>query len=437
MLSIKKDPSEIVALVADYGSFESLAVKLSETFAKVYYNTPSNSEFHDLKECVKGDGVPGIERVDGIITSETMKEVDLFIFPDIGYGGEQEYLRNDCGKLVWGSMGADEYELYRTRFLKLVKDLGLAVPISKTIRGLTALREHLREVKDKWVKINRYRANRETFHHIDYAHSLSILDDMAVQFGGMQEYVIFVVQDPITHAQEIGYDFLSVDGQWPDSAFSGYEGKNECYLGSLLDYEKLPEQVREVNEALTPLLRDYQYRNFIATEIRSKDGVPHYIDPTNRMPGQTGEQLLETCTNLAEMILRGSTGELIKPEWAAKFAAEVTLHYKDCPDNGWKVMRIPEKVEQWVKLYHYSRTEDGLFHFPPHGTDEVGIVMGLGDTIEESIQHLKDNLELLKDEPVSAKLDGFVDLIKEIDKAEEAGMEFTDQQIPEPEIVIK
>lgn len=433
---MNKAHEEIVALVADYGSFESLAVKLSETFGKVYYNTPSNSEFHDLKECVKGDGVPGIERIDGIITHDTMKEVDLFIFPDIGYCGEQDYLRNDCGKLVWGHGGMDEYELYRTKFLKLVKDLGLAVPESKIVRGLTALREHLNTVQDKWVKVNRYRANRETFHHIDYAHSLSILDDMAVQFGGLQEYVVFVVQDPIIHAQEIGYDFLTVDGQWPSSAFSGYEGKNECYLGSLLEYDKLPEPVREVNEALTPLLREYQYRNFIATEIRNKDGVPHYIDPTNRMPGQTGEQLLETCTNLALMILKGADGELIEPEWAAKFAAEVTLHFKDCPENGWKVMRIPEKVERWVKLYHYAQTEDGLFHFPPHGTDEVGIVMGLGDTIKEAIQKLKDNLELLKDEPVSAKMEGFVDLLKEIEEAEQSGMTFTDQEVPDPATVL-
>jgi carbamoylphosphate synthase large subunit len=99
-------------------------------------------------------------------------------------------------------------------------------------------------------------------------------------------------------------------------------------------------------------------------------------------------------------------------------------------------MRIPEKVERWVKLYHYAQTEDGLFHFPPHGTDEVGIVMGLGDTIKEAIQKLKDNLELLKDEPVSAKMEGFVDLLKEIEEAEQSGMTFTDQEVPDPATVL-
>jgi len=37
---------------------------------------------------------------------------------------------------------------------------------------------------------------------------------------------------------------------------------------------------------------------------------------------------------------------------------------------------------------------------------------------------------------VDAATDGLVELLKEINKAEEEGMEFTDKPVPEPEMVV-
>src|SRR5208282_1564590 len=167
-----------------------------------------------------------------------------------------------------------------------------------------------------------------------------------------------LVQDNLPTDIEIGYDGWSVDGRFPKQTFQGYEKKNELYLGSMLDYDKLPKQVIEVNEAISDVLRRYGYRNFIATEIRVVDDKPFFIDPTMRMPGQTGEQLLETCSNLPEVILAGAGGELLDPQFDHLFAAEATLHYTDHTD-GWKVLDIPEYVRKWFKGYHYCMG-DGL-----------------------------------------------------------------------------
>lgn len=428
-----KDVQEVTACVVDYGSFLSLAEKLGETMVKVYYYSPFEQEFLGVEKCVIGDGLEKVEREDEFLDPEALSTIDLFVFPDIGYKGLQRHLR-DLGKAVWGSMGANDLEVYRTRFLKTIEELGLPMVNSVRCVGVTALSDHLKEVKNKWVKINRYRENMETWKHLDYEHSIPMLRKLATDFGGVADRVVFIVQDEIPDAQEIGYDGWSIDGWYPDVSTQGYELKNKLYLGSVLPYDELPESVRLVNEKMSPVLESYGYRNFVATEIREQDGTPYFIDPTLRMPGQTGEQLLESCVNLADVIWQGANGITIKPEFAAKFVAEATIHYSG--GDGWRVLRVPEQVKRWTKLYHYCQ-DGGLYHFPPRKIDEVGVIIGMGDTIEEALTAVKENFEAFKDEPVRIEFDGFAELLKTIQEAEAAGLEFTDQKVPSPETVLE
>jgi hypothetical protein len=334
-------------------------------------------------------------------------------------------------------MGADELELYRTKFLKTVAGLGMQVIPYRTIKGLTNLALYLKENENKWVKINKFRQNMETWHHLDWDHSQGMLEYLALEFGGVKELVTFVVQDDIETDVEVGYDGWCIDGQYPDQCFQGYEAKNELYLGSLLKASEMPEAVQIVNEAMAPVLRKFGYRNDIATEIRQKDDDFYFIDPTMRMPGQTGEQCLETCSNKAEVIWHGAHGEVVQPEYVAKYAAEATMHYKGDCDDAWKTVRLPEGEERrWFKPCHYCMV-DGLCQFPPGANDEIGVVLGIGDTIEEAIDALKKNFELLKDEPVCIHDSGFVDLLESVHQAQAEGIHFTDDEIPKPSSVVE
>ena len=331
-------------------------------------------------------------------------------------------------------MGADCFELYRTRFMHMLKEVGLPLATSITITGLTNLSLHLREVDDKWIKINRFRDNMETWHHQDWPHSERKLEEMAIEFGGVKEHIIFVVQDTIPTDVETGYDGWFVNGQYPKVSFQGYEKKNELYLAAQTDYKDLPEAVLEVNEKIKPILKGYGYANAIASEIRVKDDVGFFIDPTFRWPGQSGEHFLESCTNLANVIWHGANGILIEGEFGNLFAAEATLHHGDRGED-WKVLSVPKSVEQWFKGYHYCIVDD-LYQFPPGKNDEVGVILGIGDTIEGAIDNLKEHLEEFKDEPVSAKIEGFKDLIESINEAEKEGIEFSDHEIPSPAEVL-
>lgn len=435
-----KSLQEISAIVIDYGSFPCLADMLGRHMAKCCYYTPYETEYREIARCCLGDGFHRFQRVDDFMSPDVFDSIDLWVFPDIGFGGLQRYLRKQ-GKLVWGSMGASDLELYRTRFLNVVQGAGLPVVKSVKLRGLSKLAEHLKGCEDQWVKINRYRADMETWHHLDYEHSKRELERLSMQFGPMREHVVFVVQESINGTEEepvleVGFDGWSVDGEFPAECYQGYEAKNELYLGSLLKYGDMPDAVRAVNQAMAPALREFGYRNFWATEIRVKGDDFYFIDPTARMAGQTMEHLMETCENLAEVIYEGAQGNLIEAEFAAPFAAEATLHHKvQNACAGWKTLRVPKEIERWVKPYRCCMI-DGAYQFPPLMNDELGVVCGLGDSIEEAIQSLKNNFEPLEKEPVEIHPAGFADLLKQIQDAEEAGVMFSDQPVPDPQDVL-
>lgn len=434
-----KSVEEVTACVCDYGTFISVAEKLAETCTKVYFHSPYEVEYQAARTCLRGFGLDKVERLDEFLDPVVLKTIDLFVFPDIGFGGIMRHLRDDLGKAVWGHMGANDIELYRDMFLEVLKDVGLPIIHSERIVGLTKLAEYLTKNENKWVKINRFRGNMETWHHSDYAHSQRMLDSLAVTFGGAKENVVFVVQDDIKSELEIGYDGWSIDGQFPSHSFQGYEKKNELYLGSVLANEDLPEEILTVNEAMGPVLKEYGYRGWWATEIRV-NGEPYFIDPTPRMPGQTGEHQLETITNFADVIWQGANGNLIKPEFEWKFAAEATLHWdlksKD-PSiiDQWKTFDVPKGVERWLKPYHYCKL-NGVYNCVGENTDEIGVMIGVGNSTQEAIDHLRANLKAIKGIPVTANTDGFVDLLEMIKDAEKQGIRFGGK-IPKPETILK
>lgn len=433
-----KSVEEITACVVDYGTFTALAEKFAETMKVVYYHSPVEKEYQDIKDAMTGEGLPKLKKLFDFFDPEIFNTIDLFIFPDIGYGGLQRYLRS-IGKMVWGSNGADELELYRDLFINILKEVGLPTVKSKTIVGLTALGKYLKQVDKKWIKINCYRENMETWYHLNFEHSIRKLECLAVVFGGAKEQVTFVVQDEIESDTECGYDGWCIDGQFPSKSFQGYEKKNELYLGALLDNNDIPKEITYINEKMSSVLKEYKYRNWWATEIRVSEDIPYFIDPTARHPGQTGEHQWETCTNLAEVVWLGANGIMIEPEFSHDFAVEATLHYEaslgsSAISQEWKILEIPKEVLKWFKPYHYCMI-DGIYHFLPNKKDEVGVVLGVGNSIKESIDHLKKNLELLKSLPVYANIGGFVSLLESIIEAQKHSIKFADK-IPDPKSVI-
>ena len=432
-----KEISQITAAFCDHeGIYYALAEKLSKSYKRVLYWDPTEEAFDTVNQAVIGDSHPEnekLERVDDILLRK--REVDLWIFPDSKGAGMQQDLIEQ-GKAVWGSRRSIFLEHSRETFLKVLEDIGFEVPRFKRVIGMTALREYLKPRDNQIVKISRFRGTMETKKWRSWDDDEAWLDLMAVKLGGVKNIWPFLVFESIDTPLELGGDTYCVRGQFPDRMMDGYEFKDKGYFGAFKSTADLPAQTQAVLEAFSSILAKAEATNFWSMEIRVKDDHFYFIDPTPRAPLPASASQMEMYTNLPTIIAAGAEGELVQPEAAGKFAAEsvLTTH---CSAPQWPSVRVPEEIEQWVKLGGICKV-DGRAWFPPVRNDtgdEIGWLVAIGDTPLETVETLLGYKNLLPD-GVEANTDSLIDLLKEIHQAEAEGIEFTRMKLPRPETVV-
>lgn len=427
-----KSLSDITACVVDNGLFVPLALKLAQTYKRVLYMTNCKKGFANLNERIIGDGYAEVERIKDFWPIK--RDIDLFIFPDIEDSGLQLELESQ-GFPVWGSRTGDSYEMNRELFMKTLSELDLEVPNFTKVTGLTELSEHLLDKEDKYLKISEYRGTMETFHWRSWREDEGFLDSMAVKLGPAKELLPFLVFDAIETDLEIGGDTYCVDGQFPSLMVNGLEWKDKGYLGAVTKREDMPEHIQQVMEAFAPLLKNAGYKNAWSIELRVKDDKAYPTDPCHRFPCPANGAQMELLTNQPEIIWAGAHGELVEAEMGDDFAAECVLTSKS-EKHSWGVVDFPKELRPHIKCGG-SCEIDGRICFPPddsHG-DEIGWLVATGDSIESVADTMKEYAALLPD-GVSANTQSLFDLLKEAHSAEEQGIEFGDDKIPEPEIAL-
>lgn len=427
-----KDVSNVSALIVDHGLFLPLAHKLSETYKRVFYYTFWEEGFPTLNKAIIGDGYDNLERVDDLWS--VVPEIDLAVFPDIQHSGLQLHLE-DNGIPVWGSRTGDSLELNRQLFLKTLNQVGLDVAPHVIAKGLTELRDILKDKEDCYLKISKFRGSLETTHWRSWKLDEPLLDLLAVRFGPAKEILPFLVFDAIDTPLEIGGDTYCVDGQWPKQMLHGVEWKDKSYFASVQKTEAMPEPIQDILEAFAPVLKKYRYRNQWSMEVRVTDDSSYFIDPTCRGGLPSTASQMELWSNFADIIWHGANGELVEPEPAAQFSAEAALLLKG-DKHSWGVCEVPTELKQWMKLSGCCEI-DGRICFPPdesHG-EEIGWLVAIGNTPSETIDRIKQYAGMLPD-GVSANVESLADVLKEIHTEEQSGIEFSEQIVPEPETVI-
>jgi hypothetical protein len=429
-----KEISDLTVCVADHGTFFPVAQRLARDCRRVLYHRPSGEGFPTFAQVCLGNGHPDVEYADDIW--KIKKDVDLWVFPDVGDAGLQLELESQ-GRLVWGTKDADTLETMRGEWVKACEKMGLPMPKTHQIRGVSALQvffdEHPGEVF--YVKISRFRGDMETWKADEPAAIRNKLDVLRMKFGPSAEYVTFYVQELVDTDIEGGADTYNIMGQWPAKIILGYEKKGESYFATWKERSEMPPEIWKPSELMTDLLRSHRYCNFISTEVRVKGDLSYLLDPCLRCPSPAGEEELEMYSNFAEIVYRGAQGELVEPEMAAKFCGEAVISYSGDKD-GWKSIRVPEEVRQWVKLYACAY-EDGTFHFPPcQDPEAIGCIVGLADTPEGVLDRLKEIRDALKDSAVDIHIEPIADLFQEIESAKAEGIPFSAQEMPEPAEVL-
>lgn len=437
------DLSDKTALLVDTGLFTELAVRLAPSFKRFLYWSQWEDEFPFINNRVLGRGVSGITRVEDPF--DHVKETDLFIFPDVFRSGWQTHLES-LDKRVWGGRKGERLELDRIWFRQFQQELGMNVPRHEVVTGLSELRLLLNDSGECFVKTtSRIRGSWETYHHFDAEQSEYYLDKKAVDLGGTKEAVRFLVEWPLDAEIETGGDTYCIDGQFPETQLQGYEIKSKLILCSVNQRSDLPEEVRQCMEPLSPFLKEQRYRNFMSAEVKvetnGKENKAYALDPCCRCPNPGIGVEMEMIGNLPEIIWHGAAGELIEPEMVAQFGIQAALYHDDRQAELWKQFRIPEELKRWVKLMEFCKKdeEDDLWQIvprPPHG-HKIGWCVGVGDTIKEAVEHLQDVAAVFKGGPLEVCLEPIKEALDEIQTAEDEGIPFTDQPVPEPESVVK
>jgi hypothetical protein len=378
-------------LVVDNGLFLHFAESIAESFGTVYYWSPWVCSFPKSNSLIVGQGVPGVTRVKSI--DEVVDDVDLIVFLDVGYDQMQARLARS-GKLVWGARLGEQLELDRIFAKEQAADLDIPIGPYQVLKGVADLRGYLKENNDQFVKVSTLRGDAETFYSPEYRMVEPRLDELEYVLGARKNWTDFIVEAAIHDAIEIGYDGYTVDGMFPKKSLFGVEIKDKGYLGQVVPYDGLPAALIDCNAKLSPYLREMDYRGIFSCEVRVKGSDYFFLDPCCRMPSPPGELYGVMISNWADILWEGATGELVQPNYVAKWGA-VLIMMSEWSREHWQPVDYPDAIADFVRLKNYA-VIDGQRYVIPQTVcpmDILGCVVGTGDTPEAAIRKTQRNAE--------------------------------------------
>lgn len=412
---------DATALFIDNGLFVELAIKLSKDFKRVLYYSPWQSGFPKSSNGSIGKGIEGIERVDYMF--DHIRDIDIAIFPDVYYGDYQDYFRS-VGIRVWGCGSAEFLETDRWRTRQYQKKAGMPVPETKRFVGLDALRAYLKTAEDKFVKVSKWRGDFETFHHVKYFTSEPILDKLEWSLGARKKIEEFIVEASVGEV-ESGYDGWVIDGKFPPIAMYGFEIKDAAYAAKIEEYEKIPKPIQWVNDKLVPVFKDAGSRGFFSTEVRfGKDKAPYLTDPCLRSGSPPSEVMMECYSNLPEIIYEGSAGTMVTPKPLAKYAAMAMMH-SAWADGNWMPVDFKKSDRQWIKFRNLTIIDGRHYAVPlSSGLPEIGAVVGIGNTLNEAMERVKEVAKNVEGYILDIKIADFDPTLQTLDEAKKYGVGF-------------
>jgi hypothetical protein len=407
--------------VHDNGLYLEVARRLARDFGRVEYYNPWEKQFPTSNQTDIGSGVPEFEKILDFYSG--LDNVDLFVFPDIYFGGLQVHLE-ELGKRVWGGRLGDELEIDRKKAKEHFKKLGISVGPYEVVVGMEDLRAYLKEHDNVHVKISRSRGDTETFQSENYTIVECKLDELEHSLGAKKSKMEFLVESNISGV-ELSYDGYSIDGKFPSKALLGVEVKGKSYIGVFKDYNKMPKEVIDVNSRLSDTLRRFRYRNFISPESRETPKRVLYLnDPCCRVPSPPGELYQAMFENFSEIIWNGAEGKLVDPISKFKVGVELRI-YSPFATKNQENIQFPSELRENLKFRNLT-VVDGKYYVLPQDEKDSALcgLIAMGATLEEAISRIKEYVKRIK----AFQLDIFPESLDEakleIEKLESFGVEF-------------
>jgi translation initiation factor IF-3 len=407
------DLSTKTALVYDLsGSYTHIAETIAPDFARTLYHCQWETGFSHVQDYMPGVGLEGVERV--FDPADHYKDVDLVIFPDVGLGGLQKYLRSQ-GLAIWGSARHERFERDRIRLKQVLQGLDLDVADYQVITGLKALREYLAENEKLWIKISYFRGITETHEHKSSFASQGWLDDLSVKLGPMQESIDFLVEEPIEgDAVEVGIDRYAIDAQVPLTGLWGYEDKDHGYIGTT---GKTPDRLNSVTQRFASILDGYS--GPLSTEVRVTKDQDFIVDFTARFPSPPSEAECLNIANLARLMYDGARGIWTPAEYRYKMVAQLVLASDVLEDHALAIkVGMPGRV-----MIHGHCCFDGRdYAASPLKIGEFAGAVGLNDDLEDAMAEALEAAESVEGDQVKFDASAFGRIMETIEQGNKLGL---------------
>lgn len=407
-------------LVYDLGLFPELALRLLRDCAEVKYYVPWADAFPEVIKANIGENLDGLEKIETFW--DHVDEADLIFIPDTMCSDVVEFLKKH-NYPVCGAGAAEELE--KDRWLGRQRQLKNGLPTQETHRiiGVTELSKFLKENKNYYIKIDKFRGLLESFKHHDWKSSEQEVDNIAFKAGPFKEDIVFIVEE-IMKGIEPGIDGITFDGELLFPTMGGYEGKGVGIIERTYQDEKeLPEALRIVNDGIAPEFKKYKTRFFFSLEmIIGKDKVPFLIDGTYRAaaPGTSAIQT-EAISNFSEVIYGLATGQKVNPIIKEKYWAAISGESSHA-EKRFLNIEIPKEVRQWTKLRMGCKYGKEYYAVP--GFPSVVTVIGSGDTIDSAIEQVEERTKMIKASGLYFDLWGLKKLKDDIEEGKDRGVNF-------------
>jgi len=198
------------------------------------------------------------------------------------------------------------------------------------------------------------------------------------------------------------------------------------YIGKMIRYDRLPKQIKSVNEKFAPILKTYDYRAAFSTEIRvdeKKEG--YFIDPTLRFPEPNTALTLEMYDNYSEIIWDVANGKVPNIKWTYEWGCEFIIK-SELGKTEPVAFQFPDKYKKYIKFKNLVVDDKGVHWYTPNNVEmaEVGAVIGLGRTMDQAVKMATEIAETIKCFDIKIKTDCIEDANKQIKDLRKNGINF-------------
>lgn len=420
------DISKKTLIIVDHGLYTAVAQDMAKYWGKVLYWNPVAEPYSHSPKAFIGEGLPGVQRITSLW--KHIDKADCLFFPDVYHGQLQHFLRSK-GYLVCGSGRSEILELDKS-FFKSVLDK-VKLPQAKTYRaeGLDDVWQYLKDRKpgNYFMKnAEQHRGDWETSRFYNKHHLELLINKKKHDLGVSRASSIeILIEEKINSGCEGGADGFMLDGVMADNSMSGYEVKDQGYIGKV--FKKLPPIVQGINDKLAPVFKKIGgYAGPYSTELRITPSKKAYvIDLTCRCPSPpTGVELEIYGQSYGQAVWELSNGRMPNLKTTAKYGAELILQ-STWYENGDLHVGFDKSIENQLKLKNAIK-KNGQFYCIPNDNEGVfGSMVGTGNTIKQAIRNCLDAVECLDVAELEWRHDVFDEAMETIKNGEEYGIDFS------------